>query len=184
MKIPLLLKAALFVQAMSGIAAEPTPAQMFPTDSRLLSQSEAAVMIADLSTAQPAASLTRGRREKGKWKTIPFSTADMQGWALSCYSLTNPPQVSVPLTAKGWHAVYIGASTTSTGFKEAKNGWRAKLSDEPVFRRMANNLGLLTNRVDVIQESFLTVANLEGQSVEFAALPDLPARQPGRGGLK
>lgn len=170
-----LIALAVPVFAAEKPAPPPVATDQFSTDSRLLSQAKSAVLITDLSTAQPAASLTKGRREKGKWKTLPFSTQEMQGWALSCYSLTQPPQVKVPLDQKGWHAIYIGGCTTSTGFKEAKNGWRAKLSDEPVFRRMATNLALLPNRVDVIQEHFLTVANLDGQSVEFAALPNLPA---------
>ncbi len=156
------------------LVAKPT-SEIFSTDSRLWSQHKAAVMISDLSKAQPAASLTAGRREKGKWKTLPFETAEMKGQALSCYSLTEAPQVSVPLEAKGWHAVYIGGSTTATLSNVVKNGWRAKLSDEPVFRRMATNMALDPNRADVIQEHFLTVANLNGQSVEFASLPGLPA---------
>ncbi|HUT91860.1 MAG TPA: hypothetical protein VMY37_20365 [Thermoguttaceae bacterium] len=156
-------------------APDAAPAELFPTDSRRWSQSRAAVILSDFSKAGPATALTKGRREKGKWKVIPFATADSQGWALSTYSFTGAPVVSVPLAARGWHAVYVGAATVSTGFKEAKNGLRAKLSDEPVFKRMANNLALLPNRVDVIQEEFLTVARLEGQSLEIAPLPNLPA---------
>ena len=40
---------------------------------------------------------------------------------------------------------------------------------------MANNLALLPNRVDVIQEHWLSIANLDGQSIEIASLPNLPA---------
>lgn len=153
----------------------PVTAELFPTDSRRWSQAAAAVVMTDLSKVEPPAGLTKSQREKGKWKVLPFVTAGMKGSALSTYAFTGAPMVSLPLAAKGWHAVYIGAATVSTGFKEARNGFRAKLSDEPVFRRMANNLALLPSRVDVIQEEFVTVAKLDGQSLQMAPLPELPA---------
>jgi hypothetical protein len=71
--------------------------------------------------------------------------------------------------------VYVGLATTSGGFNIGGNGIKAKLSDEPVFRRMANNLALLPNRRAVIQECFVTVAELKGQSLEIAPMPGLPA---------
>jgi hypothetical protein len=159
-----------------GKAATPAATtELFPTDSRQWSQAKTAIVLSDLSQAEPASSLIKGQREKGKWKTIPFATADMKGWALSCYAYTGAPIVSLPLKDKGWHAVYVGASTVSTGFKEARTAFRAKLSDEPVFKRMATNLALSPTRVDSIQEQFVTVAKLDGQSLQFAPLPELPA---------
>jgi hypothetical protein len=88
---------------------------------------------------------------------------------------TNPPLVRLPLAQRGWHAVYLGLATTSGGFNIGGNGLRAKLSDEPVYRRLANNLALLPNRRAVIQECFLTVAELTGQSIQIAPLSGLPA---------
>ncbi|MEN3941894.1 hypothetical protein WJU23_11415 [Prosthecobacter sp. SYSU 5D2] len=176
------MKSVLLILALACLSLRAAPPEtakaekaMFPADSRHWSQHAEAVVISDLSKALPADSLTQGRREKGKWKAIPYSTADSEGWALSCYAQTGAPEVRVPLTQKGWHAVYIGASTVGALSKEMRNGWRAKLSDEPIYRRMANNLALLPNRRDVIQEGFLTVADLNGQSVEFASLPGLSA---------
>lgn len=133
------------------------------------------MVITDLSKMEPASALITGKRQKGKWKMVPFATADMKGTALSIYSATNPPVVKLPLAERGWHAVYVGLATTSGGFNIGGNGIKAKLSDEPVFKRMANNLALLKNRRAVIQDSFLTVAELNGQSVEIAPMPGLPA---------
>ncbi|MFZ2278809.1 MAG: hypothetical protein WAW39_13460 [Prosthecobacter sp.] len=153
-----------------------TPAaEFFATDSRGFSQAAKAVVMTDLSKMEPASALITGKRLKGKWKMIPFTTADMKGTALSIYSGTNPPGVRLPLAERGWHAVYVGLATTSGGFNIGGNGIKAKLSDELVFKRMANNLALLKNRRAVIQECFLTVANLHGQSVEIAPMPGLPA---------
>lgn len=149
--------------------------EFFKNDSRTFSQSAKAVVITDLAKMQPQAAVITGKRQKGKWKAIPFATAEMKGSALSIYSATNPPVVRLPLTQKGWHAVYIGLATTSGGFNIGGNGIKAKLSDEPVFKRLANNLALLPHRRAVIQECFLTIAELNGQSVEIAPMPGLPA---------
>ncbi len=152
-----------------------TPAEFFPNDSRRWSRAGDAVVLTDFSKAGPATALVSGKREKGKWKMIPFATAEWRGTALSIYSATNPPVVRLPLAARGWHAVYVGLATTSGGFNMGGNGIKAKLSDEPVFRRMANNLALLENRRAVLQECYLTVAELKGQSLEISAMPGLPA---------
>lgn len=168
----LLLLAAVFALGVRSFAQRP---EYFQNDSRRLSQASKAVVLTDLSKMEPASALITGKRQKGKWKMIPFATAEMKGTALSIYSATNPPLVKLPLAQRGWHGVYIGLATTSGGFNIGGNGIKAKLSDEPVFKRMANNLALLPNRRAVIQECFVTVAELKGQSVEIAPMPGLPA---------
>lgn len=150
-------------------------AELLSTDSRRWSRVGEAVMLTDFSKAEPAEALVTGKRQKGKWKLLPWSSKDLKGQALSCYSSTGAPPVNLPLGARGWHAVYLGVCTTSTGWRESKNGLKAKLSGESVFRHLANNLALLPDRRDVIQELFLTAAELEGQSLEIAPQPSLPA---------
>ncbi len=156
------------------VAAKASP-ETFLTDSRRWSRATDALVLADFSKAEPSAALVTGKREKGKWKLLPFATAELKGSALSCYSGTGAATVRVPLAARGWQAIYIGMSTVSTGFKEAKTGLKAKLSDEAVFKNMANNLALLPDRRDVIQEQFVTVAELTGQALELAPQVALPA---------
>lgn len=173
----LLLFSVLFTSQMAG-AVEPAatkPVELFATDSRRWSQAGQAIVHLDLGKMEPQAALITGKRQKGKWKTIPFTTAEWKGTALSIYSATNPPVVKLPLAQRGWHAVYVGLSTTSGGFNIGGNGIKAKLSDEPVFKRLANNQALLENRRAVIQECYLTVAELNGQSLEISPLPGLPA---------
>lgn len=173
--LPLLL-AIGFTAFVEPCAAQEKPVtEYFPNDSRRLSRVSEAVVHTDLAKVEPSTALITGKREKGKWKLIPFMTAELKGTALSVYGATNPPVVKLPLVERGWHAVYVGLSTTSGGFNIGGNGIKAKLSDEPVFRRMANNLALLKNRRAVIQECFLTVAELKGQSVEISPMPGLPA---------
>ncbi|HEY2573595.1 MAG TPA: hypothetical protein VGH65_05990, partial [Verrucomicrobiaceae bacterium] len=168
------LSLAWCVSCSAAEKAAPTPERL-PCDSRNWSRAGDAVMLSDFSKAEPSAALITGKREKGKWKLLPFATTELKGQALSCYSSTNAPVLRLPLLPRGWHAVYVGMSTVSTGFKEAKNGLRVKLSGEPVFKNMANNLALLPNRVDVIQEQFLEAAELNGQSLEIAPQISLPA---------
>ena len=168
---PLNRAALLLLLLTTALGAE----EHFKDDSRRLSQHAQATVITDLSTLQPQDALITGKRRKGKWKQIPFETADWKGTALSIYSGTNPPVIRLPLTATGWHSIHIGLATTSGGFTIGGNGLKAKLSDEPVYRRLANNLALLPNRRAVIQECFVTLADLKGQSLEIAPLPGLPA---------
>ena len=120
--------------------------ETFRHDSRRWSGSADTVILTDLGKAEPASALVSGKREKGKWKVIPFATAEQEGTALSIYGETNPPVVTLSLAARGPHAVYLGLATTSGGFNIGGNGIRAKLSDQPVFKRLANNLPLLKNR--------------------------------------
>ena len=155
--------------------AAPASGELFTTDSRRWSRVGDAVMLTDFSQAQPAAALVTGKREKGKWKLVPWATEECRGTAISAYAQTAPAAVRLALAARGWHAVYVGLATTSGGFSIGGNGMKARLSDEPVFKRMANNLALLPNRRGVIQESYLTVADLQGQSIEIAPLVNLAA---------
>ena len=72
----------LFIQ-LTVTAAEPAAPDYFPNDSRRWSRNAEAVVLTDLAKAGPAAALITGKREKGKWKMIPFTTADIKGTALS-----------------------------------------------------------------------------------------------------
>ncbi len=160
---------------LAAAEVKPAQAELFPTDSRRWSRVGDAVVLMDLAKAEPASALITGKREKGKWKLIPFTTAESKGTALSAYGGTGPVPVKLPLAARGWHAVYVGLATTSGGFNIGPNGIKARLSDEPIFKRMACNLDLLPNRRAQIQEQYLTVAELKGQSLEIAPLPGRPA---------
>lgn len=65
-------------------------------------------------------------------------------------------------------------ATTSGGFNIGGNGLRAKLSDEPVYRRLATNLAPAeSSRGD--PGVLLDGAELTGQSIQIAPLSGLPA---------
>ncbi|MDQ3625419.1 MAG: hypothetical protein M3463_23575 [Verrucomicrobiota bacterium] len=155
----------------------PLNLQWLPNDARQWARYDRSILVTDLRQATPASALTQGKREKGKWKVLPFETADFKGYALSIYGRTEPAPVRLPLTVSGWHAVYVGVCTVSGGLDAPQpNGLRAKLARASVYRRIANNLMLLPSRRDTIQEHFLTVAKLDpGESIDFAPMPYAPA---------
>lgn len=159
-----------------GFARQFDP-RWFPDDARQWSGYDESVLMTDLRQVEPAMALTTGRRQKGKWKVIPFATVNFQGHALSIYRATEPAPVRLALERTGWHAVYVGLSTVSGGLHIVQaSGVRAKLGSAAVHRRMSPNLDLLEPRRDVIREQFLAVADLKpGETVEFAQLPGKPA---------
>lgn len=152
--------------------------EWFPDDPRQWSQYKRSLLIADWAQVEERDALVTGRREKGKWKVLPYEIGTMKGRALSAYYSTNPPPVRLPLGGiKGWHAVYVGLSTVSGGIVAAQpSGIMARLGGEEVFRRMKNNLRLTSIRGDVAQEVLLSVANLDASDyLEIKPYPNLPA---------
>lgn len=149
----------------------------FPDDPRQWSQYAQSLVITDLAQVKEQTGLTTGQREKGKWKVLPYEIGKVKGRALSAYYSTNPPPVKLQLGQRGWHAVYVGLSTVSGGITQAQaSGIMARLDRESIFRRMKNNMRLTSIRGDVVQEIFLSVANLEpSDSLEIKPYPNLPA---------
>lgn len=64
--------------------------------------------ITDLSTAAPAAALATERR-RGAWQVVAWAADGRTGRLLSAGPETRPPPVRIPLHARGWHAVSVGA---------------------------------------------------------------------------
>lgn len=155
----------------------PIDPRWLPDDSRQWEREDESVFITDLSRAWPRSALHTGWRQRGTWKLMPFETDTLKGQALSTFMDTDPPEVRIRLEQTGWHAVYIGLSTTSGGISKAsRNGVRVKLSRDSTYRRMANNLELVYPRRDVIQEQFLDVSLLEaGDEVLIRAMHDQPS---------
>lgn len=150
--------------------------QFFPHDPRALANYASSRLLTDMSRAQPAEALTTGPRDKGKWKVISYAAEGFEGKALSVFRYTGAAPIRLPLEAKGWHAVFIGLGTVSGGLDNADdNGLRVKLSGERVFKRMSNGLPLMKPRRDVVQEIYLTTADLKGQSLDIEMMPLKPA---------
>lgn len=151
--------------------------QWLPDDSRQWERADESVFITDLSQVQPSWGLHTGWRQRNSWKLLPYETEQLKGVAISTFMDTEPPVVRVDLGRTGWHAVYIGLSTTTGGIgRVTRNGVRVKLTGDKRYRRMGNNLELLEPRRDSIQEQFLDVSNLkEGDEVLIRAMNDYPS---------
>jgi hypothetical protein len=166
-------------QASGTPAATPSaskPVALLPDDSRRWSHVEQAVLLSDMSKAEPALAHTSGRREKGKWKTIPYAVEGWEGVALSTLRDTEAARARLPLGVKGPHAVYVGVCTTSMGLDNTDdNSLQVKLSSENVYSRVSCTLPLLKPRRDQIEEVFVTAADLTGQGLDIAPQPHLPS---------
>jgi hypothetical protein len=180
----------LFTLALAGAApAEKATAEQnfgfkrkinpawFPEDPRQWSQYDRSVFVTDLTQVEERGVLVTGQREKGKWKVLPYEAGDLKGNALSVYSATEPAPVSIRLKARGWHAVYVGLSTVSGGITRAQqSGIMAKLGRDDAFHRIQNNMNLTPTRGDVLQDLFLTVADLDPAEVlQIKPLPNFAA---------
>lgn len=127
--------------------------------------------LTDLSIAQPPRALA-DRRTPGKWKIIPYATASFSGKALVTGPETDAPQVEVPLKTGGWHAVYVGLSNVGRGGSATDDGVFARLAGETGWRRIRNTLPLADLRREVVEDVYLTVANLtEHSSIQFKQMP-------------
>jgi len=127
-------------------------------------------LITDLSRATPAAALA-DHRQPGKWKIIPYLTKTFRGKSLSCGPETEAPAVSVPLGATGWHAVYVGLANVADRGKTDDNGVWMRLSGDASWQRRRNTLPLGKPQRIVIEDIYLTVADLTGRSIEFRQMP-------------
>ena len=133
------------------------------------------VLISDLSRCSPQSAVST-KRKKDCWYTVPYETRDaIKGVILGKGELTDPPDVSLPLEAKGWHAIYLGLhrGTISMGqpFSDPF-GLKVKLSDERFFDQVrpsvtdvpAMNMAVAGSNSG-IEEFFWKASELDGQDL-------------------
>ncbi len=133
-----------------------------------------ALLISDLSAAVPADALSV-RREKGKWKVISYATPAFEGKSLACGPETGAAEVSVSLPVRGWHAVYVGLANVERGDgKAGDNGVFIRLSGDTIWMRRRNTHALAKRQREVIEEVFVTVADLADRSIQFRQMPFRP----------
>jgi len=120
-------------------------------------QAPQATVLSDLRGCRPAEALSE-HLERGRWKVIPYATAGRSGHLLWAAEESQAAPVVLPLGASGWQAVYVGL---------ANPAW---LGCE-VFVRLTRSMPaprLLASSGGVLQEVFLTVADLTGQDLEIS----------------
>jgi len=118
------------------------------------------VIISDLSVCSPAAGLAE-RHQRGHWKVVPYTTTTFSGNSLWALKNSGAPEVTLPLNATGWHAVYLGLSNGGMPVAANQNVVRVKLSGDAAFQHRSQTQGRC-------EEVFFTCADLTGQSLHIA----------------
>jgi len=126
-----------------------------------------AIVLRNMDRALPKSALTR-RVRKGKWKLIPYESAGHTGTMIWASSETNAPELVLPLTVKGWHAVFVGLAAPS-GLCERV---LLRLDGDRAFVPRAHTTG-------GIQEVFFKVADLTGRSLHIAQRDNSRCRTAG-----
>lgn len=128
------------------------------------------IMITDLSVVEPQSAVSTTRRERGKWRSFEYETADFAGKTLNVTGMTDAPTVTLDLDREGWHAVYIGLGTIMNLGGVLPNRVSVKFTGDRTFAHMSNQFELASPRRDVLEEVFFRAADLTGQDLQFAYL--------------
>lgn len=131
------------------------------------SQASKGVILPDMGQAVPRSALT-SRAKHGKWKLIPYEAGKIKGAMVWASDETNAPELTLPLNAGGWHAVYLGLASPSSVARQVL----IRLSRDPAFVVRYRTGGQ-------IEEVFFKVADLTGQSLHLAQQCDCVARATG-----
>ena len=148
------------------------------------------VWITDLAVSRPARALSR-EAEKGRWRLVDYEARaepgkTLKGTMMMCGPETAPPAVSIPLGARGWHAIYVGLKAY-LGIGEP-NTIKLKLKSDPCYVLASvetvtggvrgEDVGLAADgeaerarlRRRQIQDCFYKFADLTGEELEVSAL--------------
>jgi len=120
------------------------------------------VVLADMGKCTPAAALTTASRLK-QWRVLPYEAGNIAGKMIWATEESQAPELTLPLTAQGWHAIYVGLADP------AHVGCQAllRLSNDPAPVPRARAAGQL-------EEAFFKVADLTGQSLHLSRHPNGP----------
>ena len=119
--------------------------------------------ITDLGIAQPPAAVS-AKNEAGKWRLLPYETADLRGKMLLAASFVSAPDVTLPLRAKGWHAVYLGVWSPEFA-NDGSPVVKARLSSSPAFRQLHIRGGAERQDATFLREIHLTTDDLTDQDL-------------------
>ncbi len=140
------------------------------------------VLISDLSCCEPQSAISSKIKEDC-WHKIPYETAGgISGVMLAKGEMVHPPEVSLALEAKGWHAIYLAVfrGQTDVGLSQI----RVKLNDERLFDKLLpsfNSYQRMPNGAVVkvapapgstrgLEEFFWKAADLDGQRLLISHL--------------
>ena len=124
--------------------------------------------LSQMDRCQPTSALSTGK-EKGKWQLLTYETDEVNGTMISASSYINAPDVTLPLDACGWHAVYVGYLHPFFAY-DGRFLVKLKLTDDAAFRVIVEPERLRamspeTPEATYIREVFFKTADLTGQDL-------------------
>lgn len=165
-KIRKFTNGACCVAALVLFAVVYANAQNFLFESDQWQRSAEATIISDMSEVTPDSALTFDVRRKRRWKVLEYETKDgLKGKCISSLPDTGAPEVTLPLNARGWYAVYIGMGGMGRFAFGQENEARIKLTDDAAFQHRR-----YSGARDDIDEVFFKAADLTGQDLHIAQM--------------
>ncbi len=142
------------------------------------------IYLADLDRCAPADAWS-SEAAPGRWRRLPYETADFKGAMMTAGPETRAPRLTYPLRAEGWHAISIGIHATGHG--EGEDGeLLVRLSGDETFSILTwgpSHLDGHTRRKQ-LEEVFWKVADLSGQQIVFSQLTVRVHPEEGPGALR
>ncbi|HJN17990.1 MAG TPA: family 10 glycosylhydrolase [Armatimonadota bacterium] len=119
--------------------------------------------ISDMSQCRPAKALSEDARQ-GRWRLLPYETDEVSGTMIGAASFIDAPDVTLPVDADGWHAVYIGYWNPYYAY-DGGTVVKVRLSDAPCFRRFREGNSSRSQTETAIREVYVDAADLTGQDI-------------------
>lgn len=135
---------------------------------------EKAIIISDMSRCTPKAALS-DTTQPGKWRLLPYQTADIKGVMIAAGSFINAPEVTLSPKVTGWHAVYLGVWNPEFAY-DGTPVIKTRLSTDSAFRQIHIRGGADTQDVTALREIYFTSEDLTNKDLVFGKANGLIAR--------
>jgi hypothetical protein len=119
--------------------------------------------ISDLGIARPRDAVSP-KNEPGKWRLLSYQTRDLCGKMLFAPSFVTAADVTLPLQARGWHAIYLGVWNPEFAY-DGQPVVKARLSSDRAFRQLHIRGGADTQDATYLREIHLTTEDLTNQNL-------------------
>jgi hypothetical protein len=119
--------------------------------------------IADLGIARPREVVSEKNRA-GTWRLLTYQTEQLRGRMLFAPSFVDAPDVTLPLAANGWHAVYLGVWNPEFA-NDGEPVVKARLSSDRAFRQLHVHGGADTQAATHLREIYLATGDLTNQNL-------------------
>lgn len=125
-----------------------------------VSPKQAPIYLSDLGRCQPASALSRKPR-RHHWRLLDYETSEFQGVMLVAGENTAAPEITLPVSQRGWHAIYFGLRSYGGG--EGASRLLARLKSSDTF-------SMISHRPDPsarnwVDDYFWRIADLTGEDL-------------------